>query len=225
MEQDPTYIIWHPSLKQKDEFSSIITFNITPIATLDFPTEPKEFYIQLLADIGIDIEPKSWDIVAYRSNYYRDLESQDWQDYWTKVWRVVINLNGHIDKLPKISEEDIETYAYALDSQCNENNNQKEIGCIIIADFQSKTSAEKAKVAVQNSEKIQQLAQDISAPVPELYNLEIGENFYQIQIVLGTFPESFFINGAAYALAIENICNQLGGITSFDERVNEWGEI
>jgi len=226
MELDPTYLIWNPSLNQKDGSSSSITFNITPFAVLNFPKGPKEFYVQLLGDLGIGIEPSSWDIIVYRSNYHREEEeTKNWQDHWKKNWQVSITLNSPIFELPALLEEYVETYAYSGDPQWYESNDQQEIGCMIIADFKDKTSAEKAKSAINTSDKIQKLAKDISAPSPKIYSVGIGNVCYQIQIFLGLFPESFFENGAAYALAIENICNQRGGITSFDKRANEWGEI
>ncbi len=171
MEQDPTYIIWHPSLNNKDENSSSISFNITPIATLDLPKNSRDFYIQILETIGINIDPNYWDIITYRSNYYRDLEAKYWKDYWSICWRVNITLNGHISGLPKLSEEDIEIYAYDLDSPWNEGNDPPEIGCMIIADFKNETLAEKVKTAINSSAKVQKLAKDISAPTPEFYSV------------------------------------------------------
>ena len=225
MEQDPTYIIWHPSLNNQDEDYSSIVFNITPIATLNLPENSRYFYIQILETLGINVSPKSWNVIAFRSNYYRDLETQYWKDCWPISWRVKIALNGSISNIPESSEEDIETYAYPTDVSWNECDEPQEIGCKIIADFKSPISTKYVHMAISSSEEIQKLAKDISAPPPQLVGVNIGNKFFQLQIFLGIFPESFFANGADYALAIENICNQLGGITSFDERVNEWGEI
>ncbi len=226
MEQDPTYILRHPSLNQGNDGSSIITLNITPFAALMLPNGPKEFYTELLNDIGVTAEAKSWEILAYRSNYHgeRD-EPEQWRDLWVKNWRVAISLTSPISALPPLQDEYMETYAYAGEPRWHESKEELTIGCLIIADFRSKEAADEAEAAIDSSIEVQQLAEEISAPSPEFYSVEIGGMFYQLQIFLGHFSETFFENGAAYALAVENVCREVGGITSFDERADEWDEV
>jgi hypothetical protein len=226
MEKNPTYTLWHPSLMQEEDSFSTITINITPFACDSMPSGPKEFFIQILQDMGVSINPISWQVLTYRSNYHGEREDpMYWQDEWVKNWRIAIKINQKLTSLEPWSYEFRETSAYSVDPDWHNQEHESAINCMIIADFKKKADLDITQVNINQSTQVQRMAEEISAPLPEFYTVEIGGMFYQLQICLGQFAETFFENCAAYALAVEDVCREVGGITSFDERVNEWGEL
>ena len=142
-----------------------------------------------------------------------------------KNWRISIKLSEPLVVSPDWSDEFIESYALSTTPKWHINQEKSMIGCMIIADFNSETARENTKMAINSSTPVQQLAREIMAPQPKLSSVNIGDKFFQLQIYIGKFSESFFENGATYALAVEKICRQLGGITDFYERINRWGEL
>lgn len=224
MELDPTFYLWNPTLKQGSDALSIVTLNITPGASDRLINRPQSFFIQILNDIGIVAKPKSWDILIYRSNYHGERDkNKDWREQWPKNWRVSISLSETLSVLPLLRDEYTETYASGL--VINKPEDELMIGCMIIADFQNEKTLNNARSAINQSYDIKRLAMEISASTPKFYCIRLGQMFFQMQIYLSKFNESFFNTGAPYALAIEDICRKANGITSFDQRANEWGEL
>ena len=86
MERNPTYILWHPSLKQNSDGATLVIFNVTPLATNKLASGPKKFFTQFLKNINISAKAESWEILTYRSNYLGIKDHPDcWEDYWKKT--------------------------------------------------------------------------------------------------------------------------------------------
>lgn len=221
-----TYILWHPALIHNTDDSSTVTFNVTPMATNKMPRGPKKFFTQFLKEINISSKADTWEVLPYRSNYLGiKYKPSSWEDSWKKNWRITIKLAEPILKPPVWQDEFIESYAFSTAPERHNTDEKTTICCMIIADFQTKKAIENTKRAISRSIQLQRLAMENLAPQPEFYDVNIGKKFFQLQISLGQFPQAFFENGAAYAVAVETLCRDQGGITDFYDRVNEWGDL
>jgi hypothetical protein len=226
MERNPTYILWHPVLIHNTDGFKIVTFNVTPMATNKMPKEPKKFFTQFLKEINISSKADTWEVLPYRSNYLGiKYKPGSWEDFWGKDWRITIKLAEPILKSPVWQDEFIASYAFSPAPEWHNTDEETTICCMIIADFQTKRARENTKRAISSSIQLQRLAMENLAPQPEFYDVNIGKKFFQLQISLGQFPQTFFENGAAYAVAVETLCRDRGGITDFYDRVNKWGDL
>ena len=126
-------------------------------------------------------------------------------------------------RLPKQDHEYTATTAFDADSL--DEPEPEEIGALVIADFETTESAEKARSKIKGSVRIQKMARKRNAPAPDFERVELGKSLIQEQIYLGKFPEPFIKSGAKYLYAVERICRANGGLTNFDERTAERGEL
>jgi hypothetical protein len=225
MDQDPTYTLWHPTLQHKPDGTSVIMVNVTPGAYDRMPTGPRAFFKRILEDIGVNADPRTWEILVYRSRYHGEPEeTASWRVRWPINWRLSITLTQPLAQLPPLDGEYFESYAFSGDPQWH-TSDQENVACLVIADFQRKSTANRARTMVKRAAAVARTEQGETAVPPKFYGVEIGELFYQWQINLGQFPNTFFEHGADYALRIEAVCRQAGGITTFDERALEWDEL
>jgi hypothetical protein len=226
MDLDPTYYAWHPSLHLTTEGLTIVTINLTPCSSSS-PPSGRAFVVQLLREIGMDVDIvdiRFWNVLAYRSNYHGDLEqSAHWRDRWQKNWRLAVTLENAA-RLPILQHEYKGTFALS-DAQEVSLDDEKTVGCMIISDFKNQNDANTAKKKIQCSRRPSVTNGDDSAPDPEFLTIDLGTKFVQLQIYLGKFATAFYELGADYAFAVDADCRRAGGITSFDQRANEWGEL
>ncbi|MDJ1471069.1 hypothetical protein QNI19_08385 [Cytophagaceae bacterium DM2B3-1] len=221
-ELDPTYIVWHPCVGRNSTDKTIVTVNVTPLGFDKIPNGPASFFDALLADIGLTYKASSWSILPYRSNYHADKETnKHWQERWLYNWRIAIMILEELTGQRLFDDEYFETYAYSFDFLLPE----QEINCIIISDFRSFQDRDNAHDSILQSETIKSIRQVLAVSEPEFYYVDIGRDFFQLQIDLGVFAESFFQTDFPYATMVEKICESCGGITSFDQRANVWGEL
>jgi hypothetical protein len=225
MDQDPIYTLWHPTLQHKPDGTSAITVNVTPGAYDRMPTGPRTFFERILEEIGVDADPQTGEILVYRSRYHGEpAETASWREKWPINWRLSITLAQPLAKLPPLDSEYFESYAFSGDPQWHKSDNAN-VSCLVIADFKSKSTSNRARTRIKRAAANERSGQGEPIVPPEFFGVEIGDLFYQWQINLGQFPNTFFEHGADYALRIEDVCRQAGGITAFDERALEWSEL
>lgn len=227
MDLDPTYTLWHPALITKNGQSQI-GINVTPGAYDKMPSGPKSFFENLLDEIGLKAAVESWEILTYRSNYQglRDKNS-DWMEKWPINWRIKITLVDTIKDLSFVGNEYFESYAYSSDPAYHLHDKEKmeKTACLIISDFNDNADLIKTKNKIEDSDLLKEMRKSLNIKqIPDFYVVNIGNTFFQLQIFLGEFLNSFYSEGAAYAKAIEKICSKEGGITSFEKRTDEWDE-
>ena len=191
MNDDPFYNLWHPRLTQ-DVLGSTILVNVTPASFLLMQTGPKEFFDQILVDLGINAEAKNWRIRPYISRYHADC--------WGGSWLLEIVLDRSVVALTVRDEEGSGSWA-----QTNGEpvpylaNPAKEY--LVIADFREKMAA--ATVAA-------------ATPCPiEIVAIGPGPDLYQLQAWIGSRQAD-----------AEALCEKFrlaGGITDWNQRVEEWG--
>jgi len=202
----------------------MFTINITPGSSFS-PPVGRTFVDQLLKEMGVGVGIRFWDVLTYRSNYHGDREkSAHWRERWPKNWRLAVTLENAVPRLPLLRHEYKETFAFS-DPQELSLDDEAVIGCMIISDFKTNKDAETAKNEIQCSKRLSEIAKDYSAPNPEFLTINLGAEFVQLQVYLGKFSVKFYEAGADYALAVDAACRKAGGITSFDERANEWDEL
>ena len=221
MDENPTYYLWNPVLQKDKEDRTVVILNMTPGEYGRLPEESLEIPQKILKDLGLDARPQSWKVLGYRSSYQGEgEEAEEWQDRWPVNWRVEILLDRPIAHLPVLVRESIGTIAFdpAVLPQDHDGEGEK-VAAMVIADFQRENHVNKARA------KINQLAIDRDAPVPQYYRVRIGNLFVQEQINLGEYDPAFFEDGAEYMQTVERICESAKGITNFEERTYEWDEL
>lgn len=227
MDSDPTYTLWHPTLITENSQSQI-GINITPGAYDKMPSGPKSFFENLLDDIGLKATVETWEILTYRSNYQglRDKKA-DWMEKWPINWRIKITLVNKTKDLSFVTNEYFESYAYSSDPSyhLHDKDKMEKTTCLIISDFNENANLIKTQNKIENSELLKEMRKSLhTTQIPNFYVVNIGDTFFQLQIFLGQFPDSFYSEGAEYAKAVEKICLEGHGITSFEKRTDEWDE-
>lgn len=199
--------------------------NVTPFAYDLMPGGPNSFFTQILRDVGVENAAESWQILTYRSGYHGEREqTAHWTDRWKKNWRLTITVADPLSGPLPFESEFYDTRASSADPQWHEAE-ELSPGCLVIADFNNEEQAHEAKRQILASDEIRSLVQAASGTEPEFEGLDLDGQFYQWQIYLGKFPESFFEAGADYAVAVEEICLRQGGRVSFEERMAAWGTL
>ena len=216
----PSYTLWQPVLSHEKKSMPNVIIYLSPDIFNSRPGGSHAFFEELLKDIGVNIAPTSWNVFTYRSSYHgwRD-EQAPWQDKWPKNWMITITLAEILEALPPLMYEFKPTYAIPTDPDIDETM----VGCIVMADFDSVENADMAIQALAHSRENEK--QELGQIPPEFRIVDLGGIFTQVRIYLGMFSESFFEGGARYARRVEEICREHGGITSFEERAEEWEEI
>lgn len=209
------FYVWNPYLLPADH--NIIEFVLTN-GDVSGIVQSKDFIEHILTDINIKTDVASWSIEPFRSNYYSDyLDEDDWRDTWQPVWRISIVTTKKIDSLPSYKEPSIETNATGKDWEARPSDDAT-IGCLVIADFKSETSLEKAKAAIVGS-RLKQMREKYSVDTPTFYRSEVLRKYKQLQINLGRFPGDFFAQGADYAEQVMDICKKAKGTVHYEDRL------
>ena len=217
----PSYALWHPFIIKDDSGATKISMHLTPEVFSSRPGDSPEFIATILSDIGVCMPLVSWRVLTFRSTYHGSREEgDDWRDVWSKNWRLLITLSGALDALPAPRHEG--TLTDAIPDTPDEE--EPTVGCIVIADFEELEEAVRAKHAIAELRSKDDAGAPAGGCAPEIQTLDLGGRFTQLQIYLGMYESSFFESGAAYARQVMDICRQNNGITSFDERVDEWDE-
>jgi hypothetical protein len=214
----PNYFIWHPRLRA----DGVLVFNVTPGEQSQLSARSKTFIKELVRSLKIKSSLKSFEVLAYRSSYHGEPDAEAWEDRLPVNWRVTATLAKPPDQLPRLKHEFVGTTAFSVESL--DEPPPKEIGGMVIADFQTMKEAEKAQSKIGASVKIHKLARAQRSPLPAFELVEPGASLVQMQIYLGIFPEPFIKTAAKYVSAVESICRSNGGITNFEERAAEWDE-
>jgi hypothetical protein len=222
---EPTYIIWHPSLTKKsfDEFK--LSFYTTPASAFSFPLGPREFFQSIFEELGLSGIVNSWVVKPFRSNYHNiiaDLNEGDWRDYWGIGWMIVLDtdLEPQMEDKYVFNFEFVESYAFVGEEKWypikwyEEEYKHDDLDCIIMSDFKDEDDIEATK---------KELIQIVGNKTLLLDTIKIGQNISQLRINLGKFKEEYTQN-IDFIKSVEKVCNRNGGLTSFERRLEKWGE-
>ncbi len=224
MEVDPNYTIWHPRMFSSSD-GDVIVFNVTPSAYDKMASGPSDFFENFLKDLGISVKIKRWDVLAYRSNYHGERDDDcGWNSIWPVNWKVSVILKENLTDFFDFHFEYIETYNYPVDIDLVMKL-PDELNCLLISDFRTKNELLQAREEISSLNRNRGLDGVGLFRNIEFNDFKIHKNCFQLQINIGNFPVHFYESGADAALIVEDICRHAGGITSFDERANNWGEI
>jgi hypothetical protein len=219
MEDDAyTYLVWHPRI----HVDGSLVLNVTP-GERSFVPSKREFFQELLRDLKVSSDVESWDVLAYRSSYQGEPGAESWEDRWPINWRVTLKLTKPLTNPPLFKDEYLGTFAVIAESLNEES--RPAYACFVISDYEKAGDADSARKALLASEEITTQRQNLSAPELEFERVTLDESLIQDQINLGSFDKAFFTSGAAYAVAVERVCQANGGITNFDKRANERDEL
>jgi len=178
-------------------------------------------YIQnLLRDIGVDATPVEWSITPYRSSYYSEYDDEDeaWRDRWRLVWCVQVAADRLID-LPRLEELSIGTNARDDSFSQNEAvDDAPTFKCLVVGDFEDEAARDQARSAV-GGDDLRDMREQLGVGLPTFTYLEVGDQFYQLQADLGSFPTAFYANGADYAMRVIEIYKSARGITNFQDHL------
>jgi hypothetical protein len=210
--------IWNPFVMPDDPQS--VSFVLTRGDAFGVNKGTKEFVGQLLSDIGIEAQAKSWTVEHFRSKYYTDfLGEDDWRDNWQLLWRIQIVTSKKIGRLPKTELPWIETDATDESWETAPDDDDATVGCLVVADFSSEASLEKAEKAILDDDDSVKIQKKYDVGKPEFSRAEVLGKFPQLQIDLGQFPGKFFASGADYAERVMELCVKAKGTTHFAERM------
>jgi hypothetical protein len=209
------FYIWNPYLVPDNR--SILEFVLTN-GDVDGIGQDKEFIENILKDINVKADVANWSIEPYRTSYYSDyLDGDDWRDTWQPIWKVRVIMKEEIDSLPRYKTPSIETNATGEDWSARPSNNAI-IGCLVIADFKSESSLQKAQAAIA-SRSLKQMQEKYSVGIPTFSRSEVLRKYKQLQINLGKFPGEFFASGADYAERVMDLCRKARGTVHYDDRL------
>jgi hypothetical protein len=213
-EEGYTYYLWHIHSFRGADKSPTVQMNVTHGESSSLRQPSAEFIAKLLEDAGAVAAAKSWECLSYRSAYQGEMDTSQWKDQWPVNWRLRVKTSTR-PKLTKQRFEFVGTMAHSIESSVGEDpKDSGPINCLIIADFHSKSVAE---VARQHIAEI--------APEMDAHLFAVGKRFTQLQCDLGMFEPLAFEHGHPTIQAALAACEEAGGIASFNERVEEWGEI
>lgn len=85
-----TFNLWN--LYQYDTY---IEFDVTTSSRHRIHHGTTEWIAHCLQEFELEVPIASWDVIPGRSYYYSDYpEDVNWQDRWTRTWKVVVKING-----------------------------------------------------------------------------------------------------------------------------------
>lgn len=202
---EPTYLLWVPRVTSD---GTAVRFNVTPGSVDRWPVEDPEFYATLLADLGVDGRPVRWSADLYRASYHGpDAPVGDPRVDWKRSWRVTVHADPAPE--PRVFEEVHETEAFDAGPEAPE---PADVPCLVVADFATRGDADAARAAV---------APEIAGGDAACETIEVDGTppFWQLQVEVGRFPQAFYDADAPLARRIQARCRELGGWTTFEERV------
>lgn len=202
---EPTYLLWTPRIADGE-----VRVNVTPGSVDRWPKGSPEFYGQLLADLGLAGEtPESWTVLPYRTSYHGpDHPTGNPRVDWKKNWLVRVRTKKPPE--PRVFPGVLDTEAFDSGPEERESGG---MACMVIADFATSQKADAAKGTL-----LEEFGEEIARD--DIETVEVGgAPFWQLQINVGRFPESFFAEDAPRARRIEGRCRELGGWPTFEERV------
>jgi hypothetical protein len=100
----------------------------------------------------------------------------------------------------------------------------KRVKCLIIADFESLTDADRSRERLLSSDRLERMRKDAKTDALEFERVIIRDDIVQEQIDAGSFPTAFFRKPSAYVEEIEKICRACNGLTRNEERISERDE-
>ncbi len=214
------YDIWTP-YKVSDQ-PQTLGFMVTGREDYDIGRGSRSYIQALLRDIGVDAMPVEWSIIPYRSCYYSEYDDEDeaWRDRWRLVWRVRVATEYRVDP-PRLGGLSIGTNARDDSfSQDDAVDDAPAFTCLVVGDFEDEAARDQARVAIEG-DVLHDVRERLGIGLPTFTHLEVGDQFYQLQADLGTFPRTFYANGANYAARVMEIYQSTGGIVNFQDHL--WG--
>jgi len=210
----PTYYLWHPRLDFSSNTKGNLLLSVTSLSAPNIPIGSIDFCQQILEDLGVDGIVTSWEVIPYRSKYHGEIEADNWKDIWKLNSRLVIR--GEFKGNPQtFDQEYYETEAFSP----NPDSYVRLVFANIISDFESQQQRVIAKCEVENL-----LDGTVDIRTYDVEEIDICSQFFQLQIMIGPFDESAFLDREHLLEDILEICRRSGGITHFDTRAEHWGE-
>ena len=205
------YFIWYPYVPD-EEPKTLVCF-LTPGDTgYEIADGSQEFIEQILRDLQMNNEPKSWAITTCRTKYFSDyIGEEDWRDNWQIVWKIKVDalkpIYISLQKKPFYPTSAVDTnwgYDQHLD-------HLSEVDCLVIGDFSSNrkrkfAQKEVSKFIAENNSKV---GKNFGEPIFNFH--KTLEDTYQLHINLGKFSGGFFSEGAVYAENIMSIIQHCDG--------------
>lgn len=212
-----SYYIWNPFVFpiQPNTLKLILTRGETDAVS----SGTLEFAQQLIRDIGLEIEVKSWSVKPCRSKYYSEyLGEEDWRDNWQILWKIEILSNTVIEGFPELEEAWIETNAYDESGTTETSyDDNTEVACLIISDFENELDLNNAQDSIQTL--LSRRSSDNPTTSKSTFeNFRPTSGYHQLQINIGEFPGDFFARGADCAEEIMNLCLRMNGTVHCGDR-------
>lgn len=203
-----------------------------------------EMVTKMLVDLGLpEVSFEKWTTRRFITNYLADdLDSEDWEDIWTETWEIEVKTAALVQW--EASDIDL-TRTRAYDDTWQGDPMPMPIECVLVADFYSTEAIAHAVEILEGLERIRaapSLLDVLAAQVPKapdgLFH-QIREDYLiqqlvptplslrqragrplQLLIFIGAIDENFFLAGAKPALLIANLCETLGGTTTWEDRTS-----
>ncbi|HAX79994.1 MAG TPA: hypothetical protein DCY88_30205 [Cyanobacteria bacterium UBA11372] len=240
-----TFILWKASF---DEKAKELSFFATATQWLYINQGTKKMIAEMLRDLGVeqfDFERRTID--HFLTDYLLDEPlSDDWRDIWAHTWEIKVHLTEKI-KFEMKSTNLVYTLARArtfLDDETTLFPSK----CVLLADFydsESLATAKKILTMVRFLRENETYIEIIRAQAPQIrekllkmLRKEYQEQEYlyekipedlsirhkaelplQLIVMVGTFTQEFFEDNATLACLISDLIHELGGTTTWNEKV------
>jgi hypothetical protein len=210
-----SFYIWNPRIAtDSDQVECIVT-------GCDVPGIPRSeaFISFLLGELGVDAKPESWNVTWCRSNYYTDYRDEpDWQDVWQIAWRLVITM-GRLVPPKRFKRPAVPWLEIDFTGEDWLKKPDHDLTCLVNADFGKEADLQTAREAILGDPGIREMQAQSGSGQPVFAYTRVLGKYYQLQIMLGRFADTFYENGADYAGRILEICRRHKGTTHTSERV------
>jgi hypothetical protein len=194
------YWIWNPAVIRRSP--TVVQLFISHGERHCLTAGTREFFVEVLADLGVAAEPVEWTMAALRCRYFAEPESTDWRQRWPLVWKAHVALAGDPPPLPALDAGCAETDA--IDASWTPDADlalRAHARCVVIADFEAPEALGAAFDALLGAGV---------APAAIGLGMALGR-FPSLQIDLGERDDAFYDRGAPAAAQLEAICARHGG--------------
>ena len=241
-----SFILWNASFSQK---TNELSFFATATQWLYINQGTRDMIAEMLEDLGIDrFAFDEWTINHFLTDYLLDRPiSDNWKDIWLHTWEIKVYFTEPIELEMEITDlaRTIATDNTSFDDSLAYFPSK----CVVIADFYDSESLATAKKILHMVRLLREneayievfrsqfpqireyllkllhkeyLEQEmLYEKIPEDLSIrQRDEQPFQLIVTVGTFDEEFFEDEAELACSIADIVHQLGGTTTWHERID-----